>query len=713
MSSFPLPTTTLRVVSIVALGLCFSNQMALAQEETILWSMDWEADQDWTLDWHVEGGTWQIGKPTSGPGEAHADSQLAATTLEGNYVDGIDARLVRHTTFVVPDSTESPRLRFWHWYSFSSLDYGEVQLRVVGGEWKTVSERYASTGCGIWSRAYVDLSAFAGETVELAFLFHSRLDWPDPDVSSGWYLDELRVVTGSRETLEGIETWESGIGSWVVDHNGWQVGTPEGGTTAFGGSQCAGTLLKGHYCDDRDSRLISPPVTIPEAGREPRLRFWHWYSLSTRDTATIEVRVGDGEWTPIGGPWTSTSCGGWTRAFVDLRDYAEETVQLAFHFHSRMDWPDWDVSWGWYVDNVMIETGTRGWWANPRDWVPDIGNWYVTAGQWEIGRATAGPDSCHGDAMCAGTILDGKYCDDRTSLLVSPPVLIPGPADSPRLGFWHWFSLSTRDEARVMVRPVGGEWSTLTRSSQEQVVYTGSGGGEWSYDSIGLQDYVNQRVEFAFRIKTQMDWPDWDVSWGWYVDDIRIFGRVPTLLADAAAEVTDRGVVLRWSLTTGTTVEPSEFLVDRVRLRDEQQDRLSSAQIQSNGTGYRLRDSSVEAGEEYRYRVTLEDGTLLFRSVTLSIPTRATALHPCHPNPFNPSAVINFEMGRSGPVHVAIYDVRGALVKTLEDGRRRAGTHRLQWDGTDDRGERVASGAYSVRLRTEDFEGSRRLLLLK
>jgi flagellar hook assembly protein FlgD len=64
-------------------------------------------------------------------------------------------------------------------------------------------------------------------------------------------------------------------------------------------------------------------------------------------------------------------------------------------------------------------------------------------------------------------------------------------------------------------------------------------------------------------------------------------------------------------------------------------------------------------------------------------------------------------------VHIAIYDLRGALVKTLVDGTRSAGAWSITWNGEDDRGARVSSGVYFCRMRAGTVDETRKMVLLK
>jgi hypothetical protein len=74
-------------------------------------------------------------------------------------------------------------------------------------------------------------------------------------------------------------------------------------------------------------------------------------------------------------------------------------------------------------------------------------------------------------------------------------------------------------------------------------------------------------------------------------------------------------------------------------------------------------------------------------------------LAPNVPNPLHPSTRIRYVLDRLAVVSLAVYDVRGRLVRTLVDGRtREAGRHEIVWDGADGSGRLVAPGVYFARL---------------
>ncbi len=65
------------------------------------------------------------------------------------------------------------------------------------------------------------------------------------------------------------------------------------------------------------------------------------------------------------------------------------------------------------------------------------------------------------------------------------------------------------------------------------------------------------------------------------------------------------------------------------------------------------------------------------------------------------------------PVTLSVYDSSGKLVRTLVAETRGVGPHEVEWDGTDNTGNRVGSGVYFYRLDAPGFAETRKMLLLR
>jgi hypothetical protein len=79
-----------------------------------------------------------------------------------------------------------------------------------------------------------------------------------------------------------------------------------------------------------------------------------------------------------------------------------------------------------------------------------------------------------------------------------------------------------------------------------------------------------------------------------------------------------------------------------------------------------------------------------------------------YPNPMRKQATLEYTLTEPTDVRIAIYDVLGRRVAVLADGRKKAGRHRLQFDGG-----RLASGVYFGRLKTEDQTRTQKITVVR
>ena len=84
-----------------------------------------------------------------------------------------------------------------------------------------------------------------------------------------------------------------------------------------------------------------------------------------------------------------------------------------------------------------------------------------------------------------------------------------------------------------------------------------------------------------------------------------------------------------------------------------------------------------------------------------------------HPNPFNPSTRIRYQLPNREPVTLGIFDVQGRLIKKLVDTVEGPGSFEVEWDGRDTRGAPVASGIYFYRLSAGTRVDIKKMTILK
>lgn len=83
------------------------------------------------------------------------------------------------------------------------------------------------------------------------------------------------------------------------------------------------------------------------------------------------------------------------------------------------------------------------------------------------------------------------------------------------------------------------------------------------------------------------------------------------------------------------------------------------------------------------------------------------------PNPFNPETSIAVTVRRTERVRVGVYGLDGRRVRVLADRVFVAGEEELRWDGRDEGGRSLSSGAYLVRVESASEARSLKITLLK
>jgi hypothetical protein len=116
------------------------------------------------------------------------------------------------------------------------------------------------------------------------------------------------------------------------------------------------------------------------------------------------------------------------------------------------------------------------------------------------------------------------------------------------------------------------------------------------------------------------------------------------------------------------------------------------------------RDNSDPDGD---FSVRLEDVTVdapeSIDGAVLGIP---------HPNPARERVTIPIALRMPARVQITVHAVNGNRIRVLEDGTLPVGVRRLDWDGHDDAGSRVATGVYFIRFATAERTFQRRVVML-
>jgi len=83
------------------------------------------------------------------------------------------------------------------------------------------------------------------------------------------------------------------------------------------------------------------------------------------------------------------------------------------------------------------------------------------------------------------------------------------------------------------------------------------------------------------------------------------------------------------------------------------------------------------------------------------------------PNPSSGVTTIEFSLPASGSARITVFDLRGRRITEFFDAGQGVGGHQVRWDGRDESGRQVPSGAYLIRLEAAGKITTRRLALIR
>ncbi len=197
---------------------------------------------------------------------------------------------------------------------------------------------------------------------------------------------------------------------------------------------------------------------------------------------------------------------------------------------------------------------------------------------------------------------------------------------------------------------------------------------------------------------------------------------LPVQLSSFTAERHPDGVLITW--VTESEIDNMGFNIYRSQSKEGPFTRINGGLIDGAGTRtgtleYTFLDTRVADRTLYYYQ--LEDidvqgnrtrhGPVILGAGDL-IP-KAFQLRQNFPNPFNPTTTIVFGLPRAETVSLKIFNTRGVQVAHLVEEELEAGTHMIEWDGRNDRGQPVPSGIYFYRLDTETFRQTKKMVLTR
>ena len=91
-----------------------------------------------------------------------------------------------------------------------------------------------------------------------------------------------------------------------------------------------------------------------------------------------------------------------------------------------------------------------------------------------------------------------------------------------------------------------------------------------------------------------------------------------------------------------------------------------------------------------------------------------TELFQNYPNPFNPETTIGYKVQAASQVSLKVYDVLGNEVATLVNEFKQPGNYQVTFNARHlERSQEIPSGVYFYRLRANQFNATRKFVLMK
>ena len=182
------------------------------------------------------------------------------------------------------------------------------------------------------------------------------------------------------------------------------------------------------------------------------------------------------------------------------------------------------------------------------------------------------------------------------------------------------------------------------------------------------------------------------------------------------------GVLLTW--VTGCETENAGYIVERKAAFGEWEklaDFRTCASLEGSGTSsetheYKYLDQNILSGS-YKYRISDVDyqGEITVHQAVEIIVSEETfdkpkdfGLTAAYPNPFNPTLSLEYNISEDAQIEVAIFDLNGKRISTLESGFKSVGHYNLAWNAAN-----VPSGIYVVKVVSGDKVDLQKVSLLK
>ncbi|MBN8705465.1 MAG: hypothetical protein J0L62_06290 [Bacteroidetes bacterium] len=212
-----------------------------------------------------------------------------------------------------------------------------------------------------------------------------------------------------------------------------------------------------------------------------------------------------------------------------------------------------------------------------------------------------------------------------------------------------------------------------------------------------------------------------NLSGSWFLSNAADEQSLPVEFAGSTINPTRNGIEIKWE--TESETGNSQWRIERSTVTEsdsldfDELGKLSGAGTTANRSKYTYMDKSALVGFKYKYRlVSIDyDGTEYkkeLNSVVYEAPKEFSLYHN-YPNPFNPSTTIPIDVAKEQRISMTIYNIMGQEIAILKNEIMKPGYYNVLWNGRDRSGNVAATGQYFVRIVTDGYVKTQKMILLK
>lgn len=199
--------------------------------------------------------------------------------------------------------------------------------------------------------------------------------------------------------------------------------------------------------------------------------------------------------------------------------------------------------------------------------------------------------------------------------------------------------------------------------------------------------------------------PDWKNHKGNYTSDFQAPGKEGYIWnIHVTSDFSNLECQIKWQFNHEIPETWQAYLFDLEKGIAYNMLELNTIQIKTDGKTPDLKQYKCIVGTEEFIQKNKAD---------IALKPIAFSLSQNYPNPFNLTTEIKYSLPQNTDVELNVYNAIGQKVKTLVNQRQNAGYHQVQWNGTNESGNVVASGVYIMRLKTNDRSAVKKMIILK